>query len=435
MSEPTGLDHNIDPVSKAWKAICHIGAIKLIVAIAMLLNAVQIFGFQSHRQKQQDFAHYYVSSKLWLEGQQVYGVDLTPHYEELGWTQFDEPVEQATNPPTLLTIFAPLSSLHPQVAHTAWMLVQLLAFVSAVWFSWQCVKGTISIDGFWLMLAVFMFLPFLKAHFFYSQVQLVLMAMVIYAHHLTLAANESESDSPTQGLIACVVVAIAALIKIYPLVLLPWFVWRSSKHLLGRIAASVVAGLTLVFGVWLTDFQLWKNFIEFGLSTVSIWVRASHECFTIGSALHLFGTMITGELNSNLLVRSGSIIGASLLGLFFLRLVIKADPSHRRVLNIEFALLILLMLFCGATCWLHYLVFLLLPLLVIASIIKDRLTFASLVMFALVVLLFARFDVPETNIKVLERLLDQQPLIAMFVMAAFLAFNLKSSEHLTVTDR
>ena len=435
MAKPTGTVHKTDPVSAAWPTLCRVGIVKLLFGVAFVVNVFQIFSFHTVRQEQQDFAHYYVSSKLWLEGEDVYGVNLQPHYDKLGWHEFDEPVDHATNPPPLLALFAPLTSLDPPVAHSAWMLVQLLAMISAAWFTWKCVRETISLDSFTLILAIFLFLPFLQVHFFYSQVQLLLMAMILFAHWLVHSANDNVADSKFHGVLACMVIAIAALIKVYPLVLIPWFVWRCDRNISGRVIGGMVAKVTVVVGVWLTDFSLWQGFAKHGLSTVSAWIKASPECFTIGNASHQLGTLLTGDINSDLFVRIGSIIGIGLLTVFYIRLLFRpADPGRQQT-NIELALLILLMLFCGGTCWWHYLVFLFFPFQVIASQLKNRL---SLLTYGAVfpgLLLFANIIVPETNMELLNRLLGQRPLIGMLLMATFLAFNLKSNEHQPASDR
>ena len=433
MAEPTGIDTN--PITQAWHSICQAGVMKLLIGAAIVLNIFQVFQFFSQRQNQQDFAHYYVSSTLWLEGKQVYDVDLVPLYEELGWTDFEEFIDKEANPPGLLALFSPFTLLDPPVAHAAWMLMQMLAAVVACCLVWQCVKGEISFDGYSLILVIFLFLPFLKVHFYYSQVQLLLMAMVFYAYKLTLEANESESGFRLKGIIACLVVVVGVLIKVYPLVLLPWFVWRSDKRLIGRITTGAIAGVALGIGVWLTDIGRWKNFVDSGLSTVSDWVMISRECFSISNALHQFGSLVTGNATSDVFVRVGSFMGIAILAAFYLRLIFKSTDSKRSTLNIELALLILLMLFCGAICWWHYLVFLLFPFLVIASMLKDKPGILPIVGFAIVFLLLAKMEFQSTNIEFMERVLNQRPLFAMMAMAVFLAFKLKSNEHLAVADR
>ena len=154
MAEPTGIDTN--PITQAWHSICQAGVMKLLIGAAIVLNIFQVFQFFSQRQNQQDFAHYYVSSTLWLEGKQVYDVDLVPLYEELGWTDFEEFIDKEANPPGLLALFSPFTLLDPPVAHAAWMLMQMLAAVVACCLIWQCVKSEISFDGYSLILVIFL---------------------------------------------------------------------------------------------------------------------------------------------------------------------------------------------------------------------------------------------------------------------------------------
>jgi len=80
-------------------------------------------------------------------------------------------------------------------------------------------------------------------------------------------------------------------------------------------------------------------------------------------------------------------------------------------------------------------VFLLFPMLVVASQLKDHLTPLALVVVAVAVLLLANIETPETNTEFLKLLLNQRPLIAMIVMAAFLAIKLKSNRHVAVAKR
>lgn len=434
MTEATGSEQTIDPVARFWQTLCRAGAIKLLVGIAILVNCISIFSYPSLRHQQQDFAHYYASSKLWLEGQTVYGTHLATQYEQLGWTEFDEPIFFATNPPSLLMLFAPFASLDPSIAHTVWMLIQLLALAGAVWLVWRCLKDGISLDGFLFVIAIFLLLPFVKIHLYYSQVQLLVLAMVLFAHRLIIVTGAGKANSGFCGTVACVAVAIAGLIKIYPLALLPWFVWRSGHKMAGRIGAFLASSATLAIGVWLTDFQLWANFIESGLPFVATWVKAANNCFTIGSATHQIGALSTGHVDSDFFVRAGSFFGAFLFAAFYFRLVFRTAEPNRSLLNTELALLILLMLFCGGTCWWHYLVFLLFPMQVIADLLRDRLSPTVFAASFITVLLFANIEFPSTNIELLQTLLDQRPLIGMFIMAVFLAFNLKPKHPIAATE-
>jgi len=431
MSNTLGVDQSEDPLAIFWQKLCRRGAVKALLVIAIVVNCIQAFSTLSHRHEQQDFAHYYASSQLWLEGEPVYQTDLGPRYEALGWKQTGEPIFHATNPPPLVALFSPFAMLKPQVAHVAWLLFQLSCLVFAIWLSWQCVKDEISIDGFYLVLSVFLFLPFVSNHLFYSQVQLLLMAMILFAFRLTLAAKKRSSGIHGAGYLACGIIAVATAIKIYPLVLLPWFVWHSHKGLLHRVVAGLVAVLVLVFAVWMTGLHQWLDFYEFALPVIKSWMKAGYECFTLGSASHQLGGVLVGDIESETWLKCGSILGFLLLALYYVRLVFRPLADDRKDLNVEFALLILLMLFCGGTCWWHYLVFLIFPMQVIATRTGSRLTFATLAISGLVVLLFANIELPSlsvANIEILNPVANQRPLWGMMLMAVFLVSCLKSND-------
>lgn len=429
MSDPTETNQAHDPIAQIWQSLCNSKAIKLLLGLAVLLNVVSISSFLLQRQNQQDFAHYYASSKVWLEdSENAYRVDLVPEYEKLGWTSFDEPVTRATNPPPLLAAFSAYASLNPKLAHAAWTLTQLLAFVAAALIAWNLVRTTLSKDAFCFVLSVFLVMPFLWSHFYYAQIQVILMAMILLAYQL-LPSQKTSGTTPSLTIhssIACLIVTIASLIKIFPVVLLPWFVFRSSNHWSGRIVIGIISIATLAIGVWLTDIGLWKDFVEYGLATVSIWVKASYECFTLSSAFHQAGIALGSKSESDLFVQIGSVLGVGLIGIFYCRLLFRNFETTRRNLNVELALLTLLMLFCGSTCWWHYLVFLLFPMMVIAGELRNRVKLSTLVVVFVVMLLFTNIRVGTFENGILDLVVNQRPLIGMVTMAAFLAFVGKS---------
>jgi hypothetical protein len=424
MSDPIETNLTHEPIAQIWQSLCNSNAIKLLLGLAVLLNIVSISSFLSKRQNQQDFAHYYASSKVWLANHQnTYRVDLVPEYEKLGWTSFDEPVTRATNPPPLLAAFSPYASLNPMLAHAAWTLTQLLALVASAFAVWKLVQTKLSKDAFYFVLSVFLIMPFLWSHFYYAQVQIVLMAMILFAYQLLPSRTNSGTESAIsiRSVIACTIVVTASLVKVFPIVLLPWFIFRSSDRWTGRIIVGIISTVVLLVGIWLTDIALWRDFIEFGLATVSIWVKASYECFTLTSFSHQVGIALNQPPESDLFIRIGSIMGIGLLGVFYCRILFRRSEATRQTLNVELALLILLMLFCGSTCWWHYLVFLLFPMMVIASELSDRVRIPTLVAVFIVMLLFTNIGISIFDNEVLKLVINHRPLIGMVTMAGFLA--------------
>lgn len=428
MSE-IGSDQSADALGRLWEALCRTGAIKLFLFAAIVVNLFHASAARSERQNQQDFAHYYASSLLWLEGEDVYRTDLGKVYQRLGWEEFDEEIKQATNPPMLVAIFAPFAKLSPQLSHITWMLVQLFSLVAAIWLTWNCLRRSISFDSFAFVLSIFLMMPFVFSHLFYSQVQLLILAMVLGAYVLTIASERKDSKGVRAGsLIACVIVAIASLTKVFPVVLLPWFVWRSHKSIPLRLLAGVITAATLIIGVHLLGYDLWIDFTNKGLPTVSTWIKASYECFTFGNAIHQFAVGFGGDIQSDQYIRIGAVLGAIVLALFYLWLIFFGTDSEDAK-HIEFALLIVLMLFCGGTCWWHYLVFLLFPMQVASAHIKRQPTMPILCFSALIVLLLANIQLPTTNSDTLNTVLNQRPLIGMILMASFLAWKLNRIAH------
>ncbi len=425
MSKPTGTHQDSPSIFDGlWQTLCRIGAIKFLILVSIAVNCFAIFPFLLHRNEQQDFAHYYVSSNLWLEGSDIYQVDLVPEYEKLGWEEFDESVVRATNPPALIAFFSPFARLKPSSAHVAWAILQLICFVVAVLLTWQLVKDQLSIDGFGFILVVFLLLPMLKYHFYFSQTQLLLLAMVLSAYSLLPKTNAKLKTIRFHGPAACAIIAIAALLKVFPLVLLPWFVWRSGNSVTQRVAAGTAAVATLVAGVWFSGVQYWCDFIEFGLVTISLWVKEITECFTLGNAFHQIGSLITGNPESDFFLRVGTVTGLLLIAAFYGRLLFQRTVPQRQALNVELSLLIVLMLFCGGICWWHYLVFLFFPMQVIATKLKPRRSLPIVVAATFTLLLLANITLPSTKSELVTLLGNQRPLIAMIVMAAFLAASL-----------
>jgi hypothetical protein len=76
-----------------------------------------------------DFAHYYISSRLLLTGADVYSTPLQPEYERWGF-RYTHPIPSATNPPLLVAIFVPFAMLPPRAAFWAWAFFEVVCLGS-----------------------------------------------------------------------------------------------------------------------------------------------------------------------------------------------------------------------------------------------------------------------------------------------------------------
>ena len=351
--------------------------VKAFLLITVLVNISWVYRASTERYNQHDFAHYYVTSKIYLENKEqpsenslgIYGTDLRPEYEKLGWKDFAEEINYPTNPPLLIKLFSLYALLSPETAFHAWSVTQIVSLCLSVWVSFLLVREHLHPNVFWLVLAVFLYLPFVRTHLVYSQIQLPLMAMILVAYLV---------QKKNLGWLACLIVTFAALIKMYPLVLLPWFVLRSGKSFNSKIGAGLLSAIVLVGGVWLTDWSLWQSFFETARPRISNWVTGS-QCFTLSSFFYDFGVMATGNTESKFFLQFGLLMGVVLLCSLYAWVAFLRPAVDERGRLVEFSILLILMLICGATCWWHYLVFLLLPMAVVAITMQPEFTLKKLV--------------------------------------------------------
>lgn len=204
------------------------------------------------RATQNDFAHYYVTSHLVLEGRNPYGVPLAPLYAARGLV-YQEEVAVATNPPTLLWLFAPLGLLPARAAFWVWTMIQAASLAVILVLTRRLLRERLSARGWRFVVAGTLASAPVYWHFVYAQWQLPLAALVLAAFAWQAAGKHT---------LACLTVSAAALVKLYPAVLLPWFVWRS-----GRLWARNAA-MTFVFAaavVAVTGVDRWADFFAHGL--------------------------------------------------------------------------------------------------------------------------------------------------------------------------
>jgi len=88
-------------------------------ALVAVLSLIRIGRMLPGQVCELDFSHYYVSSRLLLDGQSPYAAPMAPLYEEYGFVFYKE-IPTATNPPLLLWLFAPFALLPPPAAFGAW---------------------------------------------------------------------------------------------------------------------------------------------------------------------------------------------------------------------------------------------------------------------------------------------------------------------------
>ncbi|QDU98380.1 glycosyltransferase family 87 protein [Lignipirellula cremea] len=305
-----------------------------------------------------DFAHYYASSRLLLDGQPVYGSDLSPVLDAHGFNDIGagEQVGQATNPPVLLWLFAPLAAVEPRTAFALWLLGQLACLAGILGLTLYLLRGRISTEGGVWIVVLAIASPAVYYHLYYSQVQLLLALMVLGAFALLQSGR---------GRAACALICLAGMIKLFPLALLPWFLLRSERPRQNAVFSGLLAaGLFLASGP-----LLWLSFWTHAKPLLFQWAVASAHNFTAPSLLMRLGSIFEADLpgSFSLACFCGSLVGAAILGGAYW-LCWKSDGD----LESQFCLLTIAMLVGGMTCWIHYDVFLIFPLAALGAVIRAE---------------------------------------------------------------
>src|ERR1700679_2329925 len=97
-----------------------------------------------------DFAHYYISSRLLLAGADIYSTPLQPEYERWGF-RYTHPIPTATNPPLLVAIVAPFAWLSPAAAFWAWVVLEIFSLGCVLALTWRLLGNRLSLAARWLV--------------------------------------------------------------------------------------------------------------------------------------------------------------------------------------------------------------------------------------------------------------------------------------------
>jgi hypothetical protein len=295
-----------------------------------------------------DFAHTYLSSRLMLEGRDVYGTPLGQVYTQYGFAN-DPDIVRATNPPTMVLLLMPLAMLPARVAFWIWVVVQVGSVAAILWLTWKLLCERLSRRGWGWVCVVALASETVYAHFFFSQVQLPLAALILAAYRWQRAGRHG---------LACGAIMLAGLVKLVPFVLLPWFVWQSFRRQRERVVwgfALAGAAGAVAFAAGLNH---WSGFFHNSFPVIE-HCAIGHLVFTGPVGLMNFGAALI-PVNASQLWDTGVMVGIGLLGATYWRSRGAVDGEA------EFCLLCVAMLAAGITTRGYYFVLLIFPMTVAA---------------------------------------------------------------------
>jgi hypothetical protein len=383
-------------------------------ALIALLSVLQLARSLPPNAVRNDFAHYYLSSRLLWEGGNVYQTPLQPLYAAAGF-QFEGDVPTATNPPALIWLFVPFARLPAGLAFWCWVAAQAVALGIILWLTRNLLGDRLSGRGWFYVWVAVLSSAMVYWHFQFSQVQLILAALVLFGYRLRQQGLET---------LACLLVTMAGLIKLYPLALLPWFVWGTDglvRQRLKRLAVVVIFTALAVGGMGIS---LWADFLTHGLAVVTQCSLNHTFNFTVPSLLLNLCYAAYDFRPPASVAQTWWAIGV-VLGMVLIAVAYWLCWRSERAEEMQFGLLTVAMLAGGVTSWGHYLVFLIFPLAALATQIGRNGSWQRASGFVFLLLLLNTVKTMEggwlNNHIYVKIFANELPLLAMLIFYVWFA--------------
>ena len=185
-----------------------------------------------------DFSDKYESGWALRHGIDPYPIDLTPIATRLGLETGG--LIHASDTPTFLLCFEPLTNLPPQTAFWIWTTINACALAIAM-FLLLAKRSGLSSRTAWLLAGLILMSAPVNLNFYWGQSQLIILMLLV----LAMRAMERERDS-----IAGTLIAAAALLRAYPVLLVGYLMmrqkWRAATFAIAGIAVGLVATVAML---------------------------------------------------------------------------------------------------------------------------------------------------------------------------------------------
>jgi hypothetical protein len=342
----------------------------------LLLAAIQIAAELPRHFDQPDFSHYYAWGRALLEGASPYAGNLAPFYERNGFL-FDLHTPYSTATPLFVWVFAAIAWMPPRLAFAACAAVQIASLAIILLLTRSLLAGRLSPRGWRFVCAGAVCTPAVYWHLCAGHLELLLAAMTLMAYRWHLAGKP---------LAACLTVTAAGLMKLFPLALLPWFLWRSATDWRGRARhlAWVVGFAAVVIGA--TGLTRWLEYSDAGVGVLREWmIRQKTFSYSVPSLIVTLNYLLHDmRPSAEALVVGWQVAqcaGLAVLGAAYLACWRWVDDE------LGFCLLIVAMMAASTLAWAYYFVFLIFPVTVAAMRTTARFTTRRLMAFTLILLL------------------------------------------------
>jgi multidrug transporter EmrE-like cation transporter len=363
----------------ARNRLLDVGAVAILLALVSRWPVVL-----PSRWNDYDFNQYYVGSRMLLQGQNPYRMSIRPMSVALGFT-YSEHLPVAGYPPSFLWLFMPLAALPPRAAYAIWGFTEIGSLVIILWLVRRLLGERLSARG-WLFVAMLTTTSrTVTYNLLFSQTQLLLAAMVLAAYAAHRAGRYGW---------ACLTISAAGILKFYPFVLLPWFLWSGGGTVRARWYRLLgVIGFVVTI-VSLTGPSLWRDFFQYSIPAgVGDEIGRTFNYSLSGLVTNL-GYAHHGFHPSPGAKQWWWFMG-TMTGLIVIAAAYYACEVNQRDPETQFCLLCVAMLVGTVTVQGFYFIFLAFPLTVAALHVAAKPTVWRVIYLALIVLALNALNPPD----------------------------------------
>jgi len=321
-----------------------------------LTNVARLGPLLATRGTQTDFSIYMLSGHAFNSNENPYRADFDTEAREIGVNNLA--ITNATDPPTFILLFAPLSRLPPQKAFSIWTTINGVALIAAM----LIIVGPGSgIPGWiaWSFAAVAMIYPPVIASFYNGQNKILLMLLLALMMRSMRSGNDAVSG---------LALGLAGLTRIFPFLMIAYLVierrWGALKYTFLCLIVCIPITIAL-FGL--------SNSLSFGRDGVNLLTAQRYLSQPQNIALDAYISRWLWSINGpglspsyEALRRVAIVIGDLLIFFVTLRATIsirRCGDDNLRFLSLWIVTSILL----SPTVWVFYLVLLLIPFAQIAA--------------------------------------------------------------------
>jgi Glycosyltransferase family 87 len=389
-------------------------AILAVVWICALLVLIGTFTKMPEQWHRRDFSNYYESAWALRHGIDPYSTNLTPIGAQLkletNW------LVHASETPPFILCFEPLTWLRPRLAFWIWTAINFSALAVAMYLLLAYRRGLTGRTA-WLLAGLMLMSAPVNLNFYWGQSQLIVLALMVTA----MRSMERDRDG-SAGLL----IAAAALLRAYPLLLVGYFVLRRKWRAVFFAAAGIAAGGLATVAI--LGWSQTLSFVHAALWLTDYRVVTRVDNLSLGPFVSRMFWALTGTApssSSDWMRRAAiAIADAVVLGLTIRATLAQPgrdDPDWR-----IYSLWIAAALMLTPVGWHHYLVLLAIPFVqMVASAANRRSSSRAIWMAALAYLLsaislraFSRFMVPpptafQLALPWLARALEETSFIAL----------------------